>query len=437
MLRARSTRPLAALVLLQHVSLVRALAGGRRSRRRAPRPPRPPKVLRRLDGGVPKIAQVYPERYDALLREKLDKLEAQLRSAVSYAPLPATEVFESARTGFRMRAAFQVWREGEDPDEQRHLVMYERESPDPHVCEAFPMGSKRINAMMPDVLKAIQAPALGKKIIDARFLTTQTDEALLCLCYNRDLGGATVDGVEYPTDAWEAAARDLSEKLGATVVGRSRKLKLVVGADDDLVGERLVVPGRGVCEYAQQEGAFTQPNAGVCEQMLGWAYDATKGSEGDLCELYCGGGTFTVALAPNFRRVFATELSKASVALAGRNLEKNGVANVRVARCPAEEVAAALETKRLPRKLVDAGVALDEFDALSTLFVDPPRAGLDATCSALAAGFDRVVYVSCNPETLARDVRLLSATHAVTRLAAFDQFPYTDHLECGVVLEKR
>jgi hypothetical protein len=74
---------------------------------------------------------------------------------------------------------------------------------------------------------------------------------------------------------------------------------------------------------------------------------------------------------------------------------------------------------------------------LETLFVDPPRAGLDATCRRLAGEFGRVVYVSCNPDTLARDVRELSATHEVTRLAAFDQFPYTPHLECGVVLRAK
>ena len=77
------------------------------------------------------------------------------------------------------------------------------------------------------------------------------------------------------------------------------------------------------------------------------------------------------------------------------------------------------------------------FDKLETLFVDPPRAGLDATCRRLAATFDRVVYVSCNPETLSRDLSELSSTHVVTRLAAFDQFPYTAHLEAGVLLERR
>ena len=67
----------------------------------------------------------------------------------------------------------------------------------------------------------------------------------------------------------------------------------------------------------------------------------------------------------------------------------------------------------------------------------PPAQGLDETCRTFAASFDRVVYISCNPETLARDLNVLSHTHDVGRLAAFDQFPYTPHLECGVVLVRR
>ena len=82
----------------------------------------------------------------------------------------------------------------------------------------------------------------------------------------------------------------------------------------------------------------------------------------------------------------------------------------------------------------DAGVTNDVavFDRLRTLFVDPPRANLDATCRDLARTFDRVVYVSCSPETLARDLADLAGTHRPARVAAFDQFPYTPHLEAGV-----
>ena len=76
-------------------------------------------------------------------------------------------------------------------------------------------------------------------------------------------------------------------------------------------------------------------------------------------------------------------------------------------------------------------------DRLATLLVDPPRAGLDEASTSLAARFARVLYISCNPTTLARDVSALTATHDVVRLAAFDQFPYTPHLEAGVLLERR
>jgi len=204
------------------------------------------------------------------------------------------------------------------------------------------------------------------------------------------------------------------------------------------VRERLHVEGRGVCEYEQMEGAFTQPNAGVCQSMLAWAYDATRGLDAtDLCELYCGNGCFTIALAPNFRRVVATEVSKTSVLLAETNLRHNNISNVRIARLSAEEFAMAYYGKRPFRRLEEAGIFVEDFTRLNTILVDPPRAGLDAACRALASTFNRILYISCNLETLARDLIELSRTHEVTRLAAFDQFPYTPHLECGVLLERR
>ena len=60
-----------------------------------------------------------------------------------------------------------------------------------------------------------------------------------------------------------------------------------------------------------------------------------------------------------------------------------------------------------------------------------------ANSLALAADMPAVLYVSCNPETLARDLEELSATHAVVRCAAFDQFPYTEHLEMGMLLVRK
>ena len=172
----------------------------------------------------------------------------------------------------------------------------------------------------------------------------------------------------------------------------------------------------------------------------------------DLLELYCGNGNFTVALAPAFRRVVATEVSRASVAVAAHNLEANGVADtVHLARADADRVAAALAVvDGLPpspgaapdtaTKTTIGGGAVDlaAFD-LRTVFVDPPRAGVGPTTAALLPRFDRVLYVSCNPASLAADARGggLAATHAAVSAAVFDQFPYTDHVECGVLFERK
>jgi len=71
------------------------------------------------------------------------------------------------------------------------------------------------------------------------------------------------------------------------------------------------------------------------------------------------------------------------------------------------------------------------------VFVDPPRAGLDDGTRDLVSDFDHIIYISCNPETLQRDLDALSNTHTIERMAMFDQFPYTDHAECGAFLKRK
>jgi tRNA (uracil-5-)-methyltransferase len=82
------------------------------------------------------------------------------------------------------------------------------------------------------------------------------------------------------------------------------------------------------------------------------------------------------------------------------------------------------------------GVDLPGYD-FRTLFVDPPRMGLDEATVALARGFQNILYISCNPQTLHANVAALAATHEIRAAAVFDQFPYTHHLECGLMLSRR
>jgi len=215
------------------------------------------------------------------------------------------------------------------------------------------------------------------------------------------------------------------------VIGRSRGQKVVL--DRDWLLEEIDLNGRRL-RYQQIEGGFTQPNGGVNRQMLGWACAQAATLGGDLLELYCGNGNFTVALAPLFERVLATEVSKSSVRAAEYNLGANGIENVALVRASSTEISDVLAGREVLKRMQDVDLGRYRF---STLFVDPPRSGLDAATRELAAGFENILYISCNPQTLQENVAVLQAMHKVSAAAVFDQFPYTQHLECGLLLTRR
>jgi tRNA (uracil-5-)-methyltransferase len=188
--------------------------------------------------------------------------------------------------------------------------------------------------------------------------------------------------------------------------------------------------------YRQYEQAFTQPNAGVNIAMLTWACERGASLAGDLLELYCGNGNFTLPLACHFDHVIATELSKTSVRAARENLAKNGIDNVQIIRLSAEEVSQAMRGERVFRRLAELPRPLGDYD-LRTVFVDPPRAGLDNRTLQMVCNFPAILYISCNPQTLADNLATICRSHRIEHFALFDQFPYTHHMECGVLLLKK
>ncbi len=108
--------------------------------------------------------------------------------------------------------------------------------------------------------------------------------------------------------------------------------------------------------------------------------------------------------------------------------------NVTLVRLSAEELTQALNEVRPFRRLADVDLKSYEF---GSVFVDPPRAGMDPDTCELTRRFDNILYISCNPETLAQNIAQLHDTHQVSRCALFDQFPYTHHMEAGVLLTRR
>lgn len=357
------------------------------------------------------------EQYDAQLAEKVSRLEAMMAPFSA----PAPEVFRSPVSHYRMRAEFRIWHEGDD----LYHIMFDQQTKSRIRVDSFPAASELINTLMPAMLDGVRhIPALRHKLFQIDYLTTLSGQAVISLLYHRKLD-----------EEWQQHALALRDNLRARgldvhLIGRATKTKIEL--DRDYIDECLPIAGKEMI-YRQVENSFTQPNAAVNIHMLEWALDVTQGSRGDLLELYCGNGNFSLALARNFNRVLATEIAKPSVAAAQYNIAANQIENVEIIRMAAEEFTQAMNGEREFNRL--KGIDLKSYQC-ETIFVDPPRSGLDKETLMMVQAYPRILYISCNPVTLCENLEILGQTHRIERLALFDQFPYTHHMECGILLTR-
>ncbi|AKF24455.1 tRNA (uracil-5-)-methyltransferase [Sulfurovum lithotrophicum] len=329
------------------------------------------------------------------------------------------EVFDSPDSHYRARAEFRIWHEGDRCD----YAMGNIEKKGAVTIEECPKVIIAIEKRMWKLIEKINASqeVLKQRLFAVEFLATTTDECLITMLYHRKLD-----------DVWSEKAKVLETELDCKVMGRSRKQKVILS--DEFVTETLKIDGKEFT-YVQYESGFTQPNPAVNIKMIEWAIrQAKKVGYGDFLESYCGLGNFTLPLSHYFDKVLATEISKRSIHAALQNCELNGVKNITFARLASEEMTEALNSVREFSRL--KGIDLKSYD-FSTVLVDPPRAGLDEGTIGLISNIDNIVYISCNPETLVRDLETLTKTHTVIEAALFDQFPHTEHVESGVFLQKK
>jgi tRNA (uracil-5-)-methyltransferase len=286
--------------------------------------------------------------------------------------------------------------------------------------ESCQIVSSHIQEIMPKLLALVSSHIeLANRLFAVEFLGSTTKDLLVTLIYHKKL-----------EESWNTKAKELEEKLNIKVMGRSRKQKLIISTDT--INESLTINNKNF-KFAYQEGGFTQPNTNVNIQMIEWVLNNIKTSSNDLCELYCGGGNFTIPLSTKFNKVLATEISKTSIKSALKNCELNNIDTISFIRMSAEEFVQGLQELRTFNRLKDVNLKDYDFD---TIFMDPPRSGLDDTTRNLAKDFEHIIYISCNPETLHRDLTELVKTHEIVKFALFDQFAYTNHIESGVILKK-
>ena len=179
--------------------------------------------------------------------------------------------------------------------------------------------------------------------------------------------------------------------------------------------------------FRVRPNAFLQTNTAMAEKLYGLAREAAQltGNE-TVWDLYCGIGTIGLSLASDALTVWGIEVSEESVACALENAELNGITNTAFFAGNVGQVVQELLDRSGPPEVV---------------VVDPPRAGLAGKAlrrlGEIAA--PRLVYVSCNPTTLAGDVKILCGEYGyeLVRARPIDMFPHTPHVETVALLERR
>jgi len=358
---------------------------------------------------------LYDTSYDEQLKAKEQRVATLLNPFYS----EKLEVFDSPSSHYRARSEFRIWHDGDRCD----YAMGNITKDGAINIEECPKVIEPIEKRMWKLLEKINdsQEVLKKKLFAVEFLATTTDECLVTMLYHRKLD-----------DTWSEEAKHLESALNCKVMGRSRKQKVILS--DEFVVEKLDIDGK-TFTYVQYESGFTQPNPIVNVKMIEWAITQAKTVRGgDFLEAYCGLGNFTLPISHYFEKVLATEISKNSINAALENCALNDVDNITFARLSAEEMTEALRGERVFNRL--RHIDLESYN-FSTVLVDPPREGLDDASRELIMTIDNIIYISCNPETLARDLETLTHTHTVVEAAMYDQFPHTSHVESGVFLRKK
>ena len=201
----------------------------------------------------------------------------------------------------------------------------------------------------------------------------------------------------------------------------SRKSSVALGEYEILLaGKKNIVDRIGDLEFEISANSFFQTNTRQAETLYKKAeqYADLSGDE-TLLDLYCGAGTISSWLAGSVKKVIGIEVSDSAIADAKSNARLNGIDNVSFVAGDMKEALPRINEK------VDA------------MIIDPPRAGMhkDVVKQVLEMAPPKIVYVSCNPATMARDLILMKDAYRVVEAQPVDMFPHTWHIESVVKLE--
>ncbi|HEY6572384.1 MAG TPA: 23S rRNA (uracil(1939)-C(5))-methyltransferase RlmD [Candidatus Eisenbacteria bacterium] len=245
---------------------------------------------------------------------------------------------------------------------------------------------------------------------------------------------------EHPLfETWAAEMREQFPSVRSVLLNTTRRLSAVASGDVERVlsGSDRIEETLAGLTFEISSASFFQTNTEQAERLLETALEGLALSGGErILDLYSGTGTFTLPIARHGREVIGIESNEAAVRDAERNARRNGIENAHFWVGDAMDLLRdrfGLGPANAPRPAPD----LQEFDAV---LVDPPRVGLHAgvVSRLVELGAPRLVYVSCNPSTLGRDLALLcDERYRLDWVRPVDMFPHTAHIECVAALSRR
>ncbi|WP_455010590.1 23S rRNA (uracil(1939)-C(5))-methyltransferase RlmD [Oribacterium sinus] len=223
---------------------------------------------------------------------------------------------------------------------------------------------------------------------------------------------------------------NINEGSGNAILGRETRCLYGKDSIEDKIGE---------LSFSISVPSFYQVNPAQTEKIYGKAleYAALTGEE-TVWDCYCGIGTISLFLAQKAKQVYGLEIVPEAIENAKKNAEKNGLQNTEFFVGAAEEVLPKWveEQKReLSAKGADCGIG----DMVDVVSLDPPRKGCDEAClsAVLELSPKRIVYVSCDPGSLARDIKYLrEGGYELEKWVGIDNFPRTGHVETVALLSK-
>ena len=246
--------------------------------------------------------------------------------------------------------------------------------------------------------------------------TCEVMAVIVTACYDIPHAGELVTMLKTEVDGLKSIVQNINKKRTNIIMGAKNRV---------LYGKSTIKDRLGNLKFNISPLSFFQVNSAQTEKLYATALDfaALSGKE-TVIDCYCGTGTISLYLAQKARKVYGIEIVEPAIKDANENAKANNIAN-------AEFICgdAAVEMPAL----LKSGVKPD------TVLLDPPRAGCDKKVLAAIAGVkpEKIVYVSCNPASLARDMAFLTENgYKAVKAQPVDMFPMTSHIETVCLLSK-